>query len=101
MSEQTMAYTQFVEEAGRYTAKEADGRLQHHRVDPYTGVEYVGLDECCGARRMVDHAARYLKRRGARVTTTALWVKRDASFRPDVWLEEVDVLPSGKELLRG
>ena len=47
-------YTQFIEEAGRYTRDEAakivaqatcDGKLQHHRVDPYTGVEYIGVDE--------------------------------------------------------
>lgn len=47
-------YTQFVEEAGRYTRGEAedivktatcDGRLQHHRTDQVTGVEYVSLDE--------------------------------------------------------
>ncbi len=47
-------YTQYVEEAGRYTHAEAakivaqatcDGQLQRHRTDPYTGVEYIGLDE--------------------------------------------------------
>lgn len=47
-------YTQYIEEAGRYTRDEAakivaqatcDGQLQHHRVDPYTGVEYIGVDE--------------------------------------------------------
>ncbi len=35
-----------------------------------------------------------------RVFTAAVWVKRSSSYRPDVWLEEVDVLPSGLELLR-
>ena len=47
-------YTRYIEEAGRYTHAAAaaivaratcDGQLQRHREDPYTGVEYIGLDE--------------------------------------------------------
>jgi hypoxanthine phosphoribosyltransferase len=36
-----------------------------------------------------------------RVFTAALWVKRSSKYRPDVWLDVVDELPSGKELIRG
>lgn len=47
-------YTQFIEEAGRYTRGDAeeivakatcDGALKHRRTDPYTGVEYTAFDE--------------------------------------------------------
>lgn len=47
-------YTQVIDEAGRYerTAAErivaratVDGQLTRYRTDPYTGVEYVSLDE--------------------------------------------------------
>lgn len=33
------------------------------------------------------------------VVTAALWVKRPAAYRPDLWVEEVDTLPSGASLL--
>lgn len=47
-------YTQYIEEAGRYSRAEAeaivrqatvDGQLSHGRRDPYTGQRYVQFDE--------------------------------------------------------
>lgn len=47
-------YTAFIEEAGRYSRAEAerivaqatcDGQLKHTRVNPVTGVGYIGVDE--------------------------------------------------------
>lgn len=47
-------YTTIIEEAGRYDRGEAeaivkdatlDGRLQHSRVDPVTGLAYTSFDE--------------------------------------------------------
>lgn len=35
----------------------------------------------------------------ADVTTASLWVSKDSDYRPDVWVEEVDTLPSGASLL--
>lgn len=47
-------YTQFIEEAGRYSGYESgeiiqratcDGLLKHQRIDPVTGRPYVSFDE--------------------------------------------------------
>lgn len=47
-------YTQVIDEAGRYERAEAerivaratcDGQLTRYRTDPWTGVEYVSVDE--------------------------------------------------------
>ncbi len=47
-------YTQYIEEAGRYTAERAaaivdratlNGKLTHRRIDPVTEREYFSLDE--------------------------------------------------------
>jgi hypoxanthine phosphoribosyltransferase len=48
---------------------------------------------------LIDFARRYLERRRADVTTAALWVSKAHDYRPDVWVEEVDTLPSGASLL--
>ena len=53
--------------------------------------------------RLQEFARLFLERRGARaeIVTTAVWVKRSSSYRPDVWLEEVDILPSARDLFGG
>lgn len=47
-------YTQYIEEAGRYSAEDArqivsqatlDGQLRRHRIDPVTEKAYASLDE--------------------------------------------------------
>lgn len=47
-------YTQYIEEAGRYSRTDAeeivasatcDGQLRHGRTDPVTGVDYTSFDE--------------------------------------------------------
>lgn len=49
-----VGYTQYIEEAGRYTQEQAreivadstcGGLLERRRVDPYTGRAYVSFDE--------------------------------------------------------
>ncbi len=53
--------------------------------------------------RLLNFARLHLRDRGAPadITTAALWVRRGSPYRPDVWGEEVDVLPSGQTLLAG
>lgn len=50
---------------------------------------------------LMTHARDALVADGAQVLTAALWVSKGHKFRPDVWIEEVDVLPSGASLLAG
>lgn len=64
------------------------------------GARVLLVEDATATGTLLDHARRYLHRRGARVTTTAVWVSAHHDYRPDVWLEAVDVLPSGRELLQ-
>lgn len=65
------------------------------------GTRVLLVEDATATGTLLDHAARYLKRRGARVTTAAVWVSARHDYRPDVWLHAVDELPSGATLLGG
>lgn len=75
------------------------GKLLAEPVDVF-GERVLLLEDGTDTGTLLTACRRYLEERyAAEVTTAALWVKRDAVFRPDVWVDEVDVLPSARELL--
>lgn len=76
------------------------GKLLAEPVDVF-GERVLLVEDGTDSGTLLTAGRRYLEERyAAEVSTAALWVKRDSPFRPGVWLEEVDVLPSGQELLR-
>lgn len=48
---------------------------------------------------LMEYARTQLVIAGANVITAALWVSKAHDYRPDVWVEAVDVLPSAASLL--
>lgn len=69
-------------------------------VRPHSRVLLVEDGTETGA--LIEHARRNLEENDdADVTTAALWVHAHLSYRPDVWVEGVDVLPSGASLIGG
>jgi hypoxanthine phosphoribosyltransferase len=65
---------------------------QHSRV--------LVVEDGTASGTLLEHARRTLEEHdGADVTTAALWVSKGHGYRPDVWVEEVDTLPSGASLL--
>lgn len=76
------------------------GKVLAEPVDVF-GERVLLVEDGTDTGTLLAAARTYLERRyAAEVVTAALWVRRGSAFRPDVWLDEVDVLPSGRELLR-
>lgn len=84
--------------------RHVDGLVTVHRltcrpiVRPHSRLLLVEDGTVSGA--LLENARRDLEEHdNADVTTASLWVHANSRYRPDVWVEEVDVLPSGASLL--
>lgn len=84
---------------------------RHADGPPTLGVIYARFQSVPGERLLVvedatqtgtllESARRWYTHEHVSVTTAALWVSTLSTYRPDVWVSAVDVLPSVKELIR-
>lgn len=86
-----------------------DGNGRAHPVAAYSmerfqvGQRILLVEDATDTGRLLNFARPHLADRGAPadITTAALWVRKDSDYRPDVWLEEVDTLPSAQSLIVG
>ncbi len=69
------------------------------RPDLRTHDRVLVVEDATASGTLLEYARTELVLAGAQVTTAALWVSRAFAYRPDVWVEEVDVLPSGASLV--
>ena len=88
------------------------GQDYHRRPDrpPFLGVVYSRFQGIPGERvllvedgtqtgTLLENARRWYGHEQIEVVTAALWVSTLSDYRPDVWVSEVDVLPSARELI--
>lgn len=57
------------------------------------------VEDATDTGTLLEHARAWIEDRGAVVTTASLWVRSSSPYRPDLWVSEVDVLPSARSLL--
>ena len=57
------------------------------------------VEDATATGALMEHARAWIEDRGAVVVTACLWVLSSSRYRPDLWVSEVDVLPSGRDLL--
>lgn len=66
---------------------------------PLPGESVLVVEDGTDTGTLLEHARAWLEDRAAVVTTASLWVRSSSRYRPDRWVSEVDVLPSGRSLL--
>jgi len=57
------------------------------------------VEDATATGTLMEHARAWIEDRDAIVVTASLWVLSSSRYRPDFWVSEVDVLPSGRDLL--
>lgn len=70
------------------------------RFQAVPGERVLIVEDGVNTGTLIESACRWYQAEHAHVTTAAVWVKHGSAYRPDVWMHEVDEMPSVKEFIR-